>query len=221
MKHLVLFLFFLSAFFGYGQLPDGFVYAKDVISDLEVELRYYGTNNFVGDTIDGYHNNCLILTEETVIALDKVQKALKKKNLALKVFDGFRPQRAVNHFIRWAKNLNDTVNKHRFYPDVEKRNLFKEEYIASRSGHTKGSTVDITLIDLTTKKELDMGSPFDFFGKESWVNFDGITNKQKANRKLLQHIMLQHGFRNYPREWWHFTLRNEPYPNTYFDFPIE
>lgn len=221
MKYRLVFLLFFSIFFGYCQLPDGFVYANTLIPDLEVELRYYGTNNFVGQPIDGYNNNCLILTKETVTALNKIQKALKKKGLALKVYDGYRPQSAVNHFIRWARDLNDTINKGRFYPDIDKRNLFKEEYIASRSGHTKGSTVDITLIDLTTKKELDMGSIYDFFGVESWVNYVGITKKQKSNRQMLQKLMLQHGFRNYPREWWHFTLRNEPFPNTYFDFPVE
>lgn len=221
MKFRFTFLCFFIVCFGYGQLPERFVYAKNFIPDLEVELRYYGVNNFVGDTIEGYNNNCLILTEETVHALHKVQKELKEKNYALKVYDGYRPQRAVNHFIKWAKDLNDTINKARFYPDVKKTDLFKEEYIASRSGHTKGSTVDITILDLATNEELDMGSVYDFFGKQSWIDYADITEEQKANRRLLQEVMLKHGFRNYPREWWHFTLRNEPYPNTYFDFPIE
>jgi D-alanyl-D-alanine dipeptidase len=221
MKYRLIFLFFFSVIFGHAQLPNGFVYANNFISDLEVELRYFGTNNFVGQPIDGYNNNCLILTKETVLALKKAQKALKKKGLGLKVYDGYRPQRAVNHFIRWAKDLNDTIYKARFYPDINKKDLFKEEYIATRSGHTKGSTVDITLIDLKTKKELDMGSIYDFFGIQSWINYQGLTDKQKNNRDILQTLMLQHGFRNYQREWWHFTLRNEPFPNTYFDFPVE
>lgn len=206
---------------GYCQLPEKFVYAKNLIPDLEIELRYYGNNNFIGDTIDGYNKHCLILTEETVLALQKVQTELHKKNLALKVYDGYRPQRAVNHFMRWAKNLNDTINKAKFYPNVKKADLFKEEYIATRSGHTKGSTVDITIINKTTNKELDMGSPYDFFGRQSWINYANITAVQKANRELLQRVMLKHGFINYPREWWHFTLRNEPYSTTYFDFPVE
>ncbi|TBN03574.1 peptidase M15 [Hyunsoonleella flava] len=221
MKLRLSFLFLLNTFFGFCQLPEGFVYANDLIPELNVELRYLGTNNFVGRPIEGYNNNCLILTEETVEALKKVQKELRKKNLGLKVYDGYRPQRAVNHFIRWAKNLNDTINKAQFYPDVRKIDLFKEEYIASRSGHTKGSTIDITIIDLTTKEELDMGSAYDFFGKQSWINYSNISNEQKTNRQLLQRVMLKYGFRNYPREWWHFTLREEPFPNTYFDFPIE
>lgn len=205
----------------YAQLPNGFVYANDLIPDLEVELRYYSQNNFVGKPIDGYNNNCLILTEETVMALGKIQDELRSKQLGLKVYDGYRPQRAVNQFITWAKDLNDTINKRRFYPDVKKKYLFKEEYIATRSGHTKGSTVDVTLINLKTREELDMGSDFDFFGSASWVVYNGITKKQKENRQLLQSIMLKHGFKNYSKEWWHFTLRNEPYPNTYFNFPVE
>ncbi|MEW4925672.1 M15 family metallopeptidase [Algibacter sp. 2305UL17-15] len=221
MKYSLIILFFFISSISFGQLPNGFIYANDMISDLEVDLRYFGSNNFVGKPIDGYNNNCLILTEETVIALDKIQKELKKQNLGLKVYDGYRPQRAVNHFIIWARDLNDTINKSRFYPDVKKKDLFKEEYIATRSGHTKGSTVDLTLIDLKTKKELDMGSIYDFFGVQSWVDYQHISEAQIENRKLLQHIMLSHGFRNYPREWWHFTLRNQPFPNTYFDFPIE
>jgi D-alanyl-D-alanine dipeptidase len=141
--------------------------------------------------------------------------------LCLKVYDGYRPQRSVNHFIRWAKDLNDTINKSEFYPNVAKRNLFKEEYIASRSGHSRGSTVDLTIIDGNTGKPLDMGSPYDFFGKQSWVDYDGITESQKKNRQLLQRVMLKHNFRNYPKEWWHFTLRWEPFPKTYFDFEVE
>lgn len=221
MKYSFTFLLLFFTFLSYAQLPEGFNYAKNVIPDIEVELRYFGTYNFVGEQIDGYTNNCLILTEETLSALKKVQKDLKGKNLGLKVYDGYRPQRAVNHFIRWAKNLSDTIYKAEFYPNINKKNLFKEEYIASRSGHTKGSTVDITIIDLSTNKELDMGSIYDFFGLESWVNFKGITKKQKENRMLLQTVMLKYGFRNYAKEWWHFTLKGEPYHNTYFDFIIE
>ncbi|MDY2587254.1 M15 family metallopeptidase [Winogradskyella aquimaris] len=209
------------AFFPNQELPKDFVYVKTLIPDLDVELRYYTTNNFVGDTIDGYKSNHLILTNAAAKQLKQVQDELQKKNLCLKVYDGYRPQRAVNHFMRWAKDLNDTINKALFYPDVHKRNLFREEYIASRSGHSRGSTVDLTIIDGNTGKPLDMGSPYDFFGEESWVDYDGITEAQKKNRQLLQNVMLKHNFRNYPKEWWHFTLRGEPYPNTYFDFEVE
>lgn len=218
--NLFLLTFFIS-YLGLAQMPNGFVYANDIIPDLVVDLRYNSSNNFVGKPINGYNNKCLILTENTTNALKIIQEELRQQNLGLKVYDGYRPQRAVNHFISWARDLNDTINKSRFYPDVDKKNLFKEEYIASRSGHTKGSTVDLTIINLDTMEELDMGSNYDFFGIQSWVNYEDITSEQKANRELLQNVMLKNGFRNYPKEWWHFTLRNEPFPDTYFDFPID
>ncbi|WP_040251359.1 M15 family metallopeptidase [Psychroserpens mesophilus] len=226
MKLKIVFIsfFFILLAFGFQKsntLPKGFVYAKTVIPDLDVELRYYSSHNFVGDTIEGYNANLLIITKETAEALRKVQHDLQQQNLCLKVYDGYRPQRAVNHFMRWAKDLNDTINKQEFYPDVEKRFLFREEYIATRSGHSRGSTLDLTIIDGITSEPLDMGSPYDFFGKESWVNHSDLTEDQKSNRKLLQEVMLKHNFRNYAKEWWHFTLRWEPFPNTYFDFEIE
>ena len=210
--------------FGFHQkqtLPEGFVYAKTVIPDLDVELRYFTANNFVGDTIDGYKANVLILTAATAEKLKLVQDELQQENLCLKVYDGYRPQSAVNHFIRWARALNDTINKSQFYPDVNKRNLFKAGYIASRSGHSRGSTLDLTITNGETGEPLDMGSPYDFFGEQSWVDYKAITEQQKANRQLLQSIMLKHNFRNYPKEWWHFTLRWEPFPKTYFDFEVE
>ena len=218
-KCFVLFLFI--CFNVYSQLPKGFVYAEHIIPNLEVELRYYSDNNFVGSRIDGYTSDKLILTYDVVIALKKVQEELQQKNLGLKIYDGYRPQRGVNHFILWAKDLNDTINKKYFYPNVAKKDLFKEEYIASRSGHSKGSTVDLTIINTVTKTELDMGSPYDFFGHESWVNYQAISPTQKANRQLLQQVMFKYGFRNYLKEWWHFTLKNEPFPKTYFDFVIK
>ncbi|WP_179345987.1 M15 family metallopeptidase [Winogradskyella ursingii] len=204
-----------------NELPDGFVYAQDVIKDLDVELRYYSDHNFVGDTIDGYKANRLIITKPAAEKLKLVHEELQLQNLCLKVYDGYRPQRAVNHFIRWARDLNDTINKSEFYPEVNKRNLFKAGYIASKSGHSRGSTLDLTITDGETGEPLDMGSPYDFFGEKSWVNYEGISNEQKANRELLQTVMLKHNFRNYPKEWWHFTLRWEPFPNTYFDFVVE
>ncbi|MFD1614847.1 M15 family metallopeptidase [Gelatiniphilus marinus] len=221
MKFFSTLFLLLISFLSFAQLPEGFTYVKDSIPDLDVELRYNTSNNFVGKRVDGYHSNKLILTKQAAQALKMVQEELQRKNLCLKVYDGYRPQQAVNHFVRWAKILNDTINKSVFYPKVKKRNLFKAGYIASKSGHSRGSTVDLTIIDSNTGKPLDMGSVYDFFGQESWVNYNGITKKQKENRRLLQTVMLKHGFRNYPKEWWHFTLRNEPFPKTYFDFPIE
>ncbi|WP_111306716.1 M15 family metallopeptidase [Confluentibacter sediminis] len=221
MKYKVAFLFLFIGFKFFAQLPEGFVYVKDIIPDLDVELRYNGSNNFVGKPIKGYLSNQLILTKQTALALKQVQQELQSKNLCLKVYDGYRPQQAVNHFMEWARNWNDTINKESFYPNVKKANLFAEDYIATRSGHSKGSTVDLTIIDGNTNKPLDMGSAFDFFGKESWITYDGISKEQKANRQLLQTVMLKYGFKNYLKEWWHFTLYDEPFPNTYFDFPIK
>lgn len=204
-----------------AQIPEGFVYVKDVIPDMEVDLRYSTCNNFVGKPIDGYNSNILILTASAAEALKVIHEDLQDQNLCLKIFDGYRPQRAVNHFVIWTRMLNDTVNKRLFYPEVNKRNLFTEGYIASKSGHSRGSTIDLTIIDANTGNPLDMGSPYDFFGEASWVDYTQISDKQRANRRLLQNIMIKHGFRNYPKEWWHFTLRGEPFPDTYFDFIIE
>ena len=220
MKSELFFILFLVGFSCFSQLPEGFIDVEKVIPDITVELRYHTSNNFVGTPIDGYQANTLILTKEAAYALQQVQEELENQNLCIKVYDGYRPQRAVNHFTHWARNLNDTINKKIFYPNVEKKNLFKESYIASRSGHSRGSTIDLTIIDGNTGKALDMGSPYDFFGVESWVNFEGITIQQKKNRELLQKVMLKYGFRYYPKEWWHFTLIQEPFPDTYFDFVI-
>lgn len=203
------------------QLPDGFVYVTDYIPDVELELRYFGSNNFVGTPIDGYEAEKCILSLPATKALKKVQESLKKEQLGIKIFDAYRPQRAVDHFRRWAHDLNDTLMKSQFYPNVAKKDLFRLEYIATKSRHSSGSTVDITLIDLKTNQELDMGSSYDFFGEISWVSYQNLTEKQLENRKLLQKVMLENGFRNYPKEWWHFTLRGEPYYNEYFDFPVK
>ena len=205
----------------FAQLPDNFVYVRDIIPGIKTELRYFSTHNFVGERIEGYNSNKLIITEETARALKNVEEELESKGFCLKVYDGYRPQRAVNHFMRWAGDLNDTINKYEFYPDVKKEHLFKEEYIASRSGHSRGSTVDLTLMDYATNEVVDMGSPYDFFGEASWVDYQDISEKQMENRQLLQTVMKKYGFRNYPKEWWHFTLEDEPFPDTYFDFVIE
>ncbi len=186
---------FLAVFFiaknNAQQLPEGFVYLKEVIPTIELEIRYAGSNNFIGKPIDGYFQPIGIVSGKTAKALKRVQRELKKQHLGLKVFDAYRPQKAVNHFIRWAKILSDTLKKQEYYPAVNKKDLFKEDYIAYRSGHSRGSTIDVTIIDLSTrdKKELDMGSPYDFFGHESWVSYKGLTQNQIENRILIQRIM--------------------------------
>jgi D-alanyl-D-alanine dipeptidase len=221
MKSIIKISCFFICFQSFGQLPDDFAYVSEEIPTIKVALRYISVNNFVGKSIDGYRANVVILSKQATEALKQVQKELLKDSLSLKIYDAYRPQRAVNHFWRWAKDVNDTLMKQQFYPNVKKKNLFKEGYIATRSGHSRGSTIDITLVDLKTNKELDMGTPYDFFGPESWVAYDKINELQKANRNLLQNVMKKHGFRNYPQEWWHFTLIGEPFLNQYFDFVIE
>ncbi len=184
-------------------------------------MRYYGSDNFIGKRIDGYHNPKSFHTKEAAYALNKVQLELNKKGLSLKIFDSYRPQRAVNHFIRWAKVLEDTIMKRQYYPNVKKKDLFDLGYIAERSGHSRGSTVDLTIIELINGAELDMGSSFDFFGRKSHHSYKDITDKQKENRVLLKSIMEKYGFKPYSEEWWHYTLANEPFPDTYFDFPVK
>ena len=221
MKIKVAFLLCLLQISVFAQLPKGFVYVDDVIPDIQLELRYCLNNNFVGQPVDGYHAEVCILTKPAALALKKVQEALKKEGLSLKVFDSYRPQQAVNHFSKWARNVNDTLMKQEYYPNVDKRNLFRDGYIASKSRHSSGSTIDLTIVDLKTGKELDMGTPYDYFGEASWYLHEDLTTAQKANRALLHNMMSTHGFRHYPKEWWHFTLRGEPYKNQYFDFPVE
>jgi D-alanyl-D-alanine dipeptidase len=213
---LLLFCFEIAV----AQLPKGFVYVEDVVPTIKVDLRYFSNNNFLGKPVDGYKKEVAILTVQAAEALKNAQEELKQYNLSIMIYDSYRPQTAVNHFVRWARDLNDTINKIAFYPKVKKQHLFQEGYISSQSGHSRGSTMDITLVDINTCEPLDMGSPYDFFGPESWIANNDLTAQQRANRMLLQTIMLKHGFRYYTKEWWHFTLRGEPFPDTYFDFPV-
>ncbi|PQJ19722.1 peptidase M15 [Tenacibaculum sp. SG-28] len=205
----------------FSQLPPGFSYVKDIAPTIATDLRYLGSTNFVGMKIDGYEEDVLITSTATAKALKNVQSELLKKGFSLKVFDAYRPQQAVNHFVRWARVVDDTLMKRVYYPNVEKKNLFKLGYIASKSGHSRGSSVDVTIIDFVTKQDLDMGSPFDFFGEISHISNENLTAQQIENRSLLQKVMQKYGFRPYKNEWWHFTLRKEPFPNTYFDFKIK
>lgn len=202
----------------HARVPAGFEYLDEVIPALHVDLRYSGHHNFLGRPVAGYEGARPVLSTSASEALVRVQNALKPFGLGLLVFDAYRPQRAVDDFVKWAADVSDTRTKAEFYPAVDKANLFKEDYIAKRSGHSRGSTVDLTLVDLKTGEPLDMGSPFDFFGVESWPDHPDLTPQQRANRLLLQTVMVRHGFKPYPKEWWHFTLENEPFPDDYFDF---
>jgi len=205
----------------YAEIPKSFSYVQEKIPTIEQELRYFSTNNFVGEVIDGYKAPKVILTTKATLALAKVQKELQHFGLGLKIFDAYRPQRAVDHFVRWGRDLSDKRMKNEYYPNVLKQNLFKEGYIAKKSGHSRGSTVDLTIVDLKSEEELDMGSSFDFFGEASHVNYAKISTQQRANRMLLNQVMIKYGFKAYSEEWWHFTLKNEPYKKRYFDFEVE
>jgi len=221
MKKIVLMLLAFVVVSQAKEIPKVFDYIQNKIPTIELDIRYFSSNNFIGQPIDGYLAPKAVLSNQALKALIKVQKSLKPFGLGLKVFDAYRPQKAVDHFVRWGLDLNDTIMQNEYYPTVEKKNLFKEGYIAKKSGHSRGSTVDLTIVDLETKEELDMGSPFDFFGKASWVLYKNITSQQRANRMLLHTIMVQYGFNAYDQEWWHFTLKNEPYPRKYFDFDVQ
>ena len=198
----------------------GFVLLADHVPHVVQEIRYYSAYNFVGERIDGYDEPCALVTKETAAALKAVSEELFAQGYCLKIFDTYRPACAVRAFERWSKDAADDRMKAYFYPDYEKSELFARGFIASRSGHSRGSTVDLTLLDMKSGRDLDMGSPFDFFGEISRPDYRGITEEQFANRMLLRSAMLRHGFKPYECEWWHFTLKDEPYPDTYFEFPV-
>lgn len=197
-----------------------FVVVSQVIPDAILEIRYHSTFNFVGDRIDGYDEPCALLTREAALALKEASDDLMAQGYRIKIYDAYRPQDAVNHFVRWAKDLGDTRMKAYFYPEVDKSQLFSSGYIAKRSGHSRGSTVDITLFDLSTGKDADMGGTFDYFGDASHYEYKKLTPEQKNNRLILRKAMTAHGFKPISTEWWHFTLVDEPYPDTYFNFPV-
>ncbi len=199
---------------------EGFVALAEAVPDAILEIRYYSTYNFVGDRIDGYEQPCALLSKEAAAALKAASDECVRRGYRLKIYDAYRPERAVAHFARWARDVGDVRMKAAFYPNVDKSELFDRGYIALHSGHSRGSTVDLTLFDVRTGKELDMGGTFDWFGEESHPDYRGITEEQFSNRMLLREIMLAHGFRPLAEEWWHFSLDDEPYPDTYFDFPV-
>ena len=248
IRALVLLAFAAVVFAACGKdktpLPEednsGFVTITDVVPDAILEIRYYGTYNFVGARVDGYEQPVALLTKQAADSLKAVSDDLIKQGYRIKIFDAYRPQRGVDHFVRWAADLSDTAMKPYFYPDLDKSVLFEQEYIMEKSGHTRGSTVDLTLFDMATEREVDMGATFDWFGVESHPDFCGnpetgeyngdnsaspagrsITAEQFHNRMILREAMLRHGFKPLDSEWWHFTLKNEPYPDTYFTFPVK
>lgn len=200
--------------------PSDFVVLADFVPGIIQEIRYYSTYNFIGDRIDGYEEPCALLTKEAARALKSVSNEMNVRGYRLKIFDAYRPARAVKHFVLWGIEDLDLRMKPYFYPDLEKQELFAKGYIASQSSHSRGSTVDLTLLDMSTGKEVDMGSPFDMFSEVSHPDYRGITEQQYDNRMILQQVMVRSGFSPIDCEWWHFTLNDEPFPDTYFDFPV-
>ena len=197
-----------------------FILLADYIPSIIQELRYYSSYNFIGERIDGYEAPVALLTREAARALKLVSSEMIVKGYRLKIFDAYRPTTAVRHFILWGIEDTDIRMKPYFYPDLEKQELFAKGYIAKQSSHSRGSTVDLTLLDMATGKEVDMGSPFDFFGEISHPDYKGITDEQFENRMFLQDAMKRAGFLPMDCEWWHYTLADEPYPDTYFQFPV-
>ena len=231
--------------YGADKIPEGFIDIKEVIPEIQLDIRYFGDHNFVGAKVDGYLAPKCLLTKEAADALLNVQKELEPFTLSLKIYDCYRPQQAVDHFVRWAKDIDNSKTKKEFYPTVDKQNLFKDGYIDSKSSHSRGSTVDLTIVPLPAPTEekyipgqklyecylaaakrfgdnsIDMGTGFDCFHELSHTANKNIGQQQKINRLLLKSLMEKHGFKNYDLEWWHYTLKNEPYPDTYFNFVIE
>ena len=197
-----------------------FVVIPEAVPDVLLDIRYYSTYNFIGSRIDGYEEPTALLTREAAAALKKASDEAVSKGFRLKIFDAYRPQQAVDHFVRWAADIDDTKMKEFFYPDLDKDQLFPMGFIAEHSGHSRGSTVDLTLFDISRGMELDMGGPFDFFGDISHSDYTDLTPEQLSNRALLRSVMTGNGFLPLREEWWHYTLVNEPFPDTYFNFPV-
>ena len=198
----------------------GFVLLADFVPGIIQEIRYYSTYNFIGERIDGYEEPVALLTLQAARALKAVAGELNAQGYRMKIFDAYRPATAVKHFVLWGIEDLDQRMKPYFYPDLEKQELFQQGYIAKRSSHSRGSTVDLTLLDMRTGQELDMGSPFDLFSERSHPDSRAVTDEQYENRMFLRNAMLRGGFAPLDCEWWHFTLKDEPYPDTYFEFPV-
>ena len=245
MKKIILIFFLAISSQKFAQdIPIGFVEIRKVIPDIVLDLRYFTSHNFLGVPVEGYEAEKCYITKAAADSLSKIQAELRKFNLSLKVYDAYRPQRAVNHFVRWANDLSDTLTKKEFYPTLDKSRLFVDGFIAEKSGHSRGSTVDLTIVPIplpfqpdfevenqcecfeSTEKRfrdntIDMGTGFDCFNDLSHTENPNLSIEQRANRLLLKSLMDKYGFKSITEEWWHFTLRNEPYPSTYFDFEIK
>ena len=191
------------------------------IPDILLEIRYCTTYNFIGEIIDGYKDPIALGTKELVEQLKIINSKARQMGYRLKIWDAYRPQSALGHFMAW-KGIEDDKMKSIFYPEYSKNDLFENNFIIEKSAHTRGSTVDLTLVDEKTGKELDMGSYFDYFGDiSSPLYTDGLTSIQIQNRKILRNLMLDNGFIPLESEWWHYTLKDEPYPDIYFNMEVK
>jgi D-alanyl-D-alanine dipeptidase len=200
-------------------LPKGFVYLDQIDPTIDQKIGFATTDNILGIPADGYEVGRAVCTKEAATALTKVQKKLKKKGLCLQVMDAYRPDRAVRHIQRWAQDWKDQKTKARYYPTIDKKDIWGTYVAAKQSSHSRGSTVDVLIVDDKTKEPLDFGP--DFFGEESWTHYSKATKEQRANRLMLRKIMMAHGFKPYDKEFWHFTLKDEPFPKHYFDFVLK
>lgn len=226
-----------------GTPPADFINVQEIIPQAQTDIRYFTDHNFIGRKIKGYEAPVCLLTKKAANALKEVENQLLPMGLTLKFYDCYRPQTAVNDFADWATQLNNLKMRAEFYPNVDKQNLFRDGYIAYRSEHSRGSTVDLTIVPVSSKihtyqpgqklvsctaskeerfpdNSLDFGTGYDCFSPKSHPDYQLLSAQTKANRLLLQSLMIQAGFKPLDTEWWHFSLINEPYPNTYFDFPV-
>jgi D-alanyl-D-alanine dipeptidase len=203
-------------------IPEGFVYLKDIEPSILQEVRYAGFDNFIGRPIEGYQHTTIVVSKALGEALIEVQKKAIKLDLCLKIYDAYRPLRAVNDFLNWSLNNTDQRMKQVYYPYVEKKRFFSLGFLALRSAHCRGAAVDLTVVKKVDSQwtTLDMGTPFDYFDQKSYTYYPDIPERVRKNRDTLQHLMTAGGFHGYEKEWWHFTLNHEPFPNTYFDFTI-
>lgn len=204
-----------------ASMPEQFVVVNDEIPSLVFDIRYYSNDNFLGTKVRGYESAKCILTRPASEALKKAQREISEAGYTLKIFDCYRPQQAVDHFVEWVRDADDQKMKAEYYPNEDKSQLIEKGYIADKSGHSRGSTLDLTLVESASAAELDMGTPFDYFDALSNTDDPRISEEQRRNRLLLKSAMENHGFVNYDKEWWHYTLKDELYPDTYFDFPVK
>ncbi|NRN71390.1 D-alanyl-D-alanine dipeptidase, partial [Kibdelosporangium sp. 4NS15] len=201
-------------------MHDDFAFVDQIVPALRWDAKYATWDNFTGKPVDGYLTNRIVGTTALCTALHNAQEKAESLGYGLLLWDGYRPQRAVDHFIRWAQQPEDGRTKPRHYPNITRADMFTHGYVATKSGHSRGSTVDLTLYHLTTGELAPMGGDHDLMDPISHHGAPGITPTETENRHHLCAIMEACGFRRYDREWWHYTLENEPYPDTYFDFPI-